>query len=37
MPLADLAPFAGVTVEEAARLHQAAALEVHRAMMKAVA
>jgi RNA polymerase sigma factor for flagellar operon FliA len=37
MPLADLAPFAGVSVEEAARIHQAVALDVHQAMMKAVA
>jgi RNA polymerase sigma factor for flagellar operon FliA len=35
--VADLAPYVGVTPEEAARLHQDAILEIHEAMVKAVA
>jgi RNA polymerase sigma factor FliA len=37
MQLAELAPFAGVTLEEAAAVHQGALLAVHDAMLKVVA
>jgi DNA-directed RNA polymerase specialized sigma subunit len=37
MTLADLAPYAGVTPDEASRLHQATILEIHAEMLKVVA
>lgn len=37
MTLPELAPYIGVTPDEAARLHQAVILECHRAMMEVVA
>jgi RNA polymerase sigma factor for flagellar operon FliA len=37
MTLADLAPYAGVTPDEASRLHQAAILEIHAEMLAVVA
>jgi RNA polymerase sigma factor for flagellar operon FliA len=37
MPLAELASYAGVSTDEAARLHQGAVLEIHEAMVKVVA
>lgn len=37
MALPDIAPYAGVTPDEAVRLHQASILEIHAEMMKAVA
>lgn len=37
MTLADLAPYAGVTPDEATRLHQAAILEIHAEMLAVVA
>jgi RNA polymerase sigma factor FliA len=37
MTLADIAPYAGVTPDEASRLHQAAILEIHAEMLAVVA
>jgi RNA polymerase sigma factor FliA len=37
LSLPELAPYAGVTVDEAVRLHQGAVLEIHKAMLEAVA
>lgn len=37
MLLPELAPYAGVTADEAARLHQGAILEIHKAMLEVVA
>jgi RNA polymerase sigma factor for flagellar operon FliA len=37
MPLPELAPYAGVSADEAARLHQGAIFEIHRAMLEVVA
>jgi RNA polymerase sigma factor FliA len=37
MTVPELAPYAGVSVDEAARLHQGAILAIHRAMLEAVA
>jgi RNA polymerase sigma factor for flagellar operon FliA len=36
MTLPELAPYAGVSVDEAARVHQGAVLVIHKAMMEAV-
>ena len=37
MTVLELAPYAGVSADEAARLHQGAILEIHKAMMRVVA
>jgi DNA-directed RNA polymerase specialized sigma subunit len=37
MTVADLAPYVGVTPDEAVKLHQLAILEIHAEMLKVVA